>query len=144
ADPAGVLVAVASAVGIREEPGQPLLSTLLAALRPRHLLLLLDNCEHLLDACAALVEALLRACPKVTILVTSREALGLAGETIWRVPSLPVPDARQLPPLEALARVEAVRLFVERAQAVQPHFALTAHNAALVVQICRRLDGIPL
>jgi predicted ATPase len=135
---------VAGAVGVREEAGLPLRATLLAALRPRRLLLVLDNCEHLLDASATLVEALLRGCPQVTVLATSREALGIAGERVWRVPSLALPDGEHLPSPEVLAQVEAVRLFVERALAVQPHFALTAQNAPLVAQICRRLDGIPL
>jgi non-specific serine/threonine protein kinase len=143
-DAAGVPIAVAGATGIREEAGQPVTATLVAALRARHLLLMLDNCEHLLDACAAVVEALLRGCPQVTVLATSREPLGLAGETIWRVPSLALPDLDPLPSPEALAQVEAVHLFVERARAVQPHFALAAQNAALVAQVCRRLDGIPL
>jgi predicted ATPase/DNA-binding XRE family transcriptional regulator len=143
ADPAGVPAAVAAAVGVREEAGQPVLTTLIAALRRRRLLLVLDNCEHLLDAGAALVEALLRGCPQVRLLATSREVLGIAGETVRRVPSLALPDGEHLPP-EALAGFAAVRLFVERAQAVQPHFALTTQNASLVVQICRRLDGIPL
>jgi predicted ATPase/transcriptional regulator with XRE-family HTH domain len=143
-DPDGVPTAVAGAVGVREEAGQPLVATLVAALRPRHLLLVLDNCEHLLDACAALVEALLRGCPHVTVLATSREPVSLAGETSWRVPSLALPDSEHLPPPEALGQVEAVRLFVERALAAHPHFALTAHNAPLVAQVCRQLDGIPL
>jgi non-specific serine/threonine protein kinase len=144
ADPAGAPAAVAAAVGVREEAGQPLLATLMAALRPRRLLLILDNCEHLLDACATLVQALLRGCPAVTVLATSREGLGLAGETIWRVSSLSLPEGAHPPPPEALAQVEAVRLFVERAQAVQPHFAVMAQNATVVAQVCRRLDGIPL
>ena len=144
ADPAGVPAAVAAAVGVREEAGQPLLATLVAALRERWLLLVLDNCEHLLDAGATLVEALLRGCPHMTLLATSREVLGISGETVWRVPSLVLPDGPSLPPLDVLAKVEAVRLFVERALAMQPHFALTAQNAPLVAQACRRLDGIPL
>jgi predicted ATPase/transcriptional regulator with XRE-family HTH domain len=143
-DPALVPLAVAGAVGLREESGQALLATLVAALRSRQLLLVLDNCEHLLDASATLVEALLRGCPQVAVLATSREALGVAGETMWRVPSLALPSVQHLPPPEALAQGEAVRLFVERALAVQPHFALTAQNARVVAQICRRLDGIPL
>ena len=128
ADPALVPQAVAAAVGVREEPGRPLLATLADALRPRRLLLLLDNCEHLLDACARLADALLRACPHVTILATSREALGLAGETAWRVPSLAVPGRRGHAPRRTsrtLARYEAVRLFLDRAVAVQPGFRLT-------------------
>jgi predicted ATPase/DNA-binding XRE family transcriptional regulator len=143
-DAMGVPAAVAAALGVREEAGQSLLATLAAALRARRLLLVLDNCEHLLDAGAALVAALLRGCPQVSILATSREVLGIAGETVWRVPSLALPDAEHPPPLDALCRVEAVRLLVERALAVQPHFALTAQNARVAAQVCRRLDGIPL
>ena len=86
-------LSAATALGVREEAGQPLLATLVAALRARRLLLVLDNCEHLLEACAALVEALLRGCPQLPLLATSREALGIAGETAWRVPSLALPDA---------------------------------------------------
>jgi non-specific serine/threonine protein kinase len=144
ADPAGVPAVVADAVGVREEAGQPLLATLVAALRSRHLLLVLDNCEHLLDACGTLVQALLRGCPQVTVLATSREGLGLAGEIVWRVPSLALPDTGHLPAPETLSQVEAVRLFVERALAVQPHFAVTVQNAPVVAQVCQRLDGIPL
>jgi predicted ATPase/DNA-binding XRE family transcriptional regulator len=144
ADPAGVPAAVATALGIREEAGQPLLATLLAALCPRRLLLVLDNCEHLLDACAALVAALLHGCPQLAVLATSREALGIAGEGVWRVPSLALPELEPVPAPEVLAQVEAVRLFGERARAVQPQFAVTAQNARAVTQICRRLDGIPL
>ena len=94
ADPALVPQAVAQAVGVREEPGRPLLATLTDALRARRLLLVLDNCEHLLDACARLVDGVLRACPALRVLATSREALGIAGETAWRVPSLALPDRR--------------------------------------------------
>ncbi len=90
-DPAAVPQAVATVVGVREEPGRPLLATLCDALRPERLLLVLDNCEHLVGACAALAEALLRSCPDVRILATGREPLGLAGETVWRVPSLALP-----------------------------------------------------
>src|SRR5262245_42692350 len=118
ADPALVPQAVAAAVGVREDPGRPLLATLTDALRHRRLLLLLDNCEHLLDACARLADTLLRACPHVQILATSREALGIAGETAWRVPSLALPDPRDAehpPPPEALAQYEAVKLFIDRA-----------------------------
>jgi predicted ATPase/class 3 adenylate cyclase len=144
ADPALVPQAVAQAVGVREEPGRPLLATLADALRPRRLLLLLDNCEHLLDACARLVDALLRACPRLAVLATSREALGIAGEAPHRVPSLALPDAEHPPPVAALVQYDAVRLFAERAAVVQPTFAVTPENAAAVVELCRRLDGIPL
>ena len=95
-------------------------------------------------ACARLADALLRACPHLTILATSREALGIAGETAWRVPALALPDAADPPPVGALARSEAVRLFTERAAAAQPDFAVTAANAPAVAELCRRLDGIPL
>src|SRR5581483_792401 len=106
--------------------------------------LVLDNCEHLVDACARLADALLRACPALRILATSREALRIPGEITWRVPSLDVPDARRLPPLEELTACASVRLFVERARAGQSRFRLTADNALSVAQICARLDGIPL
>ena len=153
ADPALVPQAVAQAVGVREEPGRPLAATLTDALRPRRLLLVLDNCEHLLDACARLADTLLRAGPRLGLLCTSREALGIAGETVWRVPSLPVPGAGDgddgVPPPGApdaggLTRYAAVRLFADRAAAVQPGFAVTDDNAAAVAQVCARLDGIPL
>lgn len=144
ADPAQLPQTVAAALGVREQPGRPPEETLLAALRPRRLLLLLDNCEHLRDACARLAERLLRACADLRILATSREPLGLAGETARRVPSLALPDPHRLPALETLAQVEAVQLFVERAQAAHPPFALAAANATLVAAICARLDGIPL
>jgi predicted ATPase/class 3 adenylate cyclase len=152
ADPALVPQAVAAAVGVREEPGRPLPATLADALRPKRLLLVLDNCEHLLEACARLADAVLRACPHVRLLCTSREALGIAGETVWRVPSLPVPagagaagaPSPAAPTAGDVARSAAVRLFCDRAAAVQPGFALTADNAAAVGQVCIRLDGIPL
>jgi predicted ATPase/class 3 adenylate cyclase len=143
-DPALVLPAVAAAIGVREEPGQPLLTTLLAALRARRLLLVLDNCEHLLDACARLADALLRSCPHVRILATSREALGISGEVARRVPSLAVPSPDQLPPVDRLTEYAAVQLFVERAVAVLPTFAVTNQNAPALAQLCWRLDGIPL
>jgi non-specific serine/threonine protein kinase len=144
ADPTIVPLAIATALGLREEAGQPLSETLTTALRTRRLLLVLDNCEHLIEACAHLAATLLRACPELQILATSREPLGLAGETVWRVPSLLAPEPERLPPLEALTQYEAVRLFIDRAQAVQPRFALTERNAPAVAQVCRRLDGIPL
>ena len=113
-------------------------------LRTKHLLLILDNCEHLLDACATLAETLLHAAPHLQILITSREPPSIAGETTWIVPPLAVPDTPPLLDLEDLACCEAVHLFVDRARAAQPGFTLTARNAAAVAQICRRLDGIPL
>jgi hypothetical protein len=144
ADPALVQQSVAAVVGVRDAAGQSTVSAIAARLRGRRVLLVLDNCEHLLDACAQLVDALLRACPDVQVLGTSREALGLTGEVAWRVPSLPVPDPQHLPPLPELQNNPAVQLFVERAASSQPHFVLTERNAHAVAQICQRLDGIPL
>ncbi|MBV9852517.1 MAG: tetratricopeptide repeat protein [Armatimonadetes bacterium] len=136
--------AVAAAVGVREEPGRPLTETLAGALQPRSLLLVLDNCEHLLDACAALAAFLLGRCPRLRILATSQEALGVGGERAWRVPSLALPDQVTPRASDSLAQNESVRLFADRAALGQPGFALTAQNVSGVVQICRQLDGIPL
>lgn len=135
---------VATTLGVRELPGRSATVELADALRPRHFLLGLDNCEHLVDACAALADALLRACPRLTILATSREALGIAGETAWLVPPLSAPGADAPLCLHALAEYEAVQLFTERARSVLPAFELTDTNACAVARICRRLDGIPL
>jgi non-specific serine/threonine protein kinase len=143
-DPALVPQAVALALGIREAPDHPLLTTLAEALRARHLLLLLDNCEHLLDACTSLTSALLQTCGEVRILATSREMLGAQGEAIWRVPSLAFPEFEVSPSPEEVRQNEAVRLFVDRARAVAPDFAVTRANAPALAQVCRRLDGIPL
>src|SRR5262249_44188364 len=107
-------------------------------------LLVLDNCEHVLAACAELAEILLRRCPNLRILATSRERLGITGERTRRVPSLSLPDARSLPAPEDLMRYEAVRLFVERATESNPEFRLTHRNAHAVAEVCTRLDGIPL
>ena len=147
ADPALVPTTVAAAFDVRE---QAPLEALVDALRPRSLVLVLDNCEHLIDACAGLAETLLMACPELRILATSREALRVPGEVIWRVPplSLPpeLPDETQWPApnLEQLLENEAVALFVDRVRWVKPGFALTTSNAMAVAQICRRLDGLPL
>lgn len=144
ADPTLVPQTVASALGVREEPGRPLFATLSDYLSPKHLLLVLDNCEHLVEACATLANSLLRGCPKLRILATGREALGIAGEVAWRVPSLSLPFLHPLPPIESLTQYEAVRLFIERATAALPAFTVTNPNAPAVAQICHRLDGIPL
>ena len=142
ADPVLVPAAVATALGARERPGQPLTETLASHLHHRRMLLVLDNCEHLIDAVAALAEVLLRACPDLRVLATSREALGIPGEAVWPVPPLAAP------PLDdtalSLGGYEAVRLFVDRAVAAEPSFALTPATAPPVAEICRRLDGIPL
>jgi predicted ATPase/DNA-binding SARP family transcriptional activator len=144
ASPALVPQAVASALGVRDQQGEPLLTTLSDFLRPKSLLLVLDNCEHLVEACATLVEALLRACPNLRVLTTSREALGITGETLWRVPSLSLPETEESIETEALLNYEAARLFVERARLIHPDFQLTQPNAQSLAQLCRRLDGIPL
>jgi predicted ATPase/DNA-binding CsgD family transcriptional regulator len=144
ADPSLVPQAVASTLDVREQPGRLLTETLSDYLRSKKMLLVLDNCEHLIEACATLVEALLRSCPELCVLATSREALGITGEVAWPVPSLSLPDVRRLPDIESLPQYESARLFVERAVAVKPAFALTEQNAASVAQICYRLDGIPL
>jgi len=135
---------VATTLGVREQTDRPARDTLRAFLRPRDLLLALDNCEHLIDGCAALATDLLRACPGVRILATSREALRIAGETIWRVPGLAVPPADVRPEPASVLRFEAVQLFRARARASRPDFALTTVNASAVMQICQRLDGLPL
>jgi predicted ATPase len=128
-DPLLVPQAVASALGIPERADCTLTEALADLLRPRHLLLVLDNGEHLLGACARLIETLLRTCSQLRVLVTSREALTISGETIWLVLPLRVPDTYQLPPIERLLTYEAVELFIERARSVRPSFALTPENA---------------
>jgi predicted ATPase/class 3 adenylate cyclase len=150
-DPALVPHAVAAALSVSEEPGKNLTQTLAELLQPQHLLLIMDNCEHLLTGCAELAHALLRRCPNLQILATSRERLNIQGEQTYRVPSLAAPDPRALPPtlggqalVAAVAPFEAVQMFLSRAVLASSSFALTAENARLVAQICHRLDGIPL
>src|SRR5919112_523188 len=122
ADPSLVAQAVASTLGAREQPGRPLTEMLSGYLGSKKLLLVLDNCEHLIEACAELAEALLRSCPELCVLATSREALGITGEVAWPVPSLSLPDLRRVPETDSLSRYEAARLFVERAVALRPDF----------------------
>ncbi|HXT36906.1 MAG TPA: tetratricopeptide repeat protein [Chloroflexota bacterium] len=136
--------AVAQAVGLREEPRRSILATLTDHLTDKQLLLVLDNCEHQLEATAALVSAVLRLSPGVHLLVTSREALGVGGEVQYRVPSLSMPDPRRLPERDVLGSSEAIRLFVARARARLPGFELDERTAPAVVAVCARLDGIPL
>jgi non-specific serine/threonine protein kinase len=121
-----------------------MLVTLAEHLAARRLLLILDNCEHVLRACVDLVSRLLRACPRLVVLTTSREVLGLAAETVWRVPPLPVAEPGPVHRPEQVTCSEAAALFVERARAVQPNFAVTPRNAAALLEVCQRLEGIPL
>jgi predicted ATPase/class 3 adenylate cyclase len=144
ADPALVPQAIASALSLREKMGMTLMDVLIEHLCAHKNLLVLDNCEHLIEASAQITDRLLRHCPDLKILVSSREALGIAGEVSYRVPPLALPETQVKPDIEALRKVEAVRLFVERAQAVKTQFTLSSQNATAVTQICRRLDGIPL
>ncbi len=135
---------LANVLGVHEDQSRSLFTALQDHLQSKTILLLLDNCEHLLEACAQLADGLLHACPRLKILVSSREALGMAGEVSFRVPSLSLPDARHLPSLERLTQYDSVRLFIERAVAVKSDFIVANHNAPAVAQICSRLDGIPL
>ncbi len=139
-----VVSRVASVIGVEEEPGRPLLDTLADALRPRRLLLALDNCEHLIDSCARLCHRLLASSRGLRVLATSREPLRVAAETVWQVPplSLPQPDAAEAP--EELRRYGAIRLFCDRAEASLPGFALGPDNLPAVAALCRSLDGVPL
>jgi predicted ATPase/DNA-binding CsgD family transcriptional regulator len=143
-DPGPVPEAVARAVGLHETPGLSPAETVAKGVGERELLLVLDNCEHVVGACAGLADALLRSCPGLKILATSREALGVAGEVVWPVPPLSRPAAATDEDPGALSRYEAVRLFVDRAGTAAPGFALTEANAPAVAGICGRLDGLPL
>jgi predicted ATPase/class 3 adenylate cyclase len=143
-EPLLVAQATATTLGLKEEAGKALLQTVAAHLADQRALIVLDNCEHLLVASATLVDMLLRRCPGVRVVVTSREALGVAGEQSFRVPSLSVPEPGCAATTDALASFEAIQLFVDRATLARPEFALTDANALAVASICSRLDGIPL
>jgi non-specific serine/threonine protein kinase len=144
AAPGAAVGAVAAALRVQESPGRSMLDGLVAVLTDRDLLLVLDNCEHVVEATAELAEALLRRCPDLRVLATSRVALDVSGEVTWPVGPLAVPDLTRVPARPALARVPAVRLFVDRARAARPAFSLTDQNAEQVARIAVRLDGIPL
>jgi len=144
ADPDLVSQTIAAAVGVKLDPDAPPPNALGDALGARRLLVVLDNCEHVVDACAAAAETLLDSCPAVRVLATSREPLGCAGEAVFRVPSLALPPSGGGASAAALLDAPAVRLFVDRAGAVAPGFAVTERNAPAVIEVCRRLDGIPL
>jgi predicted ATPase/class 3 adenylate cyclase len=141
-DPAGVDDAVAAVFSVTARAGQSTVETLVEFLRSKQLLLVLDNCEHLLERAAALAAALARSCERLVILATSREALGVEGERLMPVPSLGLPGAGA--DLDTISKAEAVRLFAERAAAVKPDFTVTAENATAVTSVVRRLDGMPL
>ncbi|HEX6034357.1 MAG TPA: AAA family ATPase, partial [Anaerolineales bacterium] len=144
ADANYILSAIASTFQLRELQGVPLIDTVTDYLRGKQLLLVLDNCEHLIETCARLSEHFLQACPKLKIITSSREALGIDGETVYRVPSLSLPQDLQERDVRDLMQYEATRLFAERAVKANPGFTLTKDNAPHVTQICQRLDGIPL
>jgi predicted ATPase/class 3 adenylate cyclase len=129
-DPSYIITALANTLGLREVQGAPLLNIVMDYLRGKQLLMILDNCEHLVEACAQLADQLLHECPKLKIVASSREALGISGETVYRVPSL--------------ANEESTRLFADRATKAEPRFHLTEDNVSFIAQICSRLDGIPL
>jgi predicted ATPase/DNA-binding CsgD family transcriptional regulator len=142
-DPAQVAASIAAALPVARQGSFAAPAELAAAVRAKDLIILLDNCEHLIRGCAEVAECLLRGCPQVVILATSREPLGVPGEVTWRVPSLSFPAAGAAGVAE-LAGFEAVQLFVDRAGHARPGFELTGENAAAVAEICARLDGIPL
>jgi DNA-binding winged helix-turn-helix (wHTH) protein len=135
---------VAGVFGLQEQPRRSPLDMLAASIGEKHMLLIFDNCEHVIDASAYLAEILLQACPNLRILATSREALRVAGEAVWRVPSLSIPDMERLPSIVQALNFDAVHMFIEHAALAQASFVLTPENLQTVVSICRRLDGIPL
>jgi predicted ATPase/class 3 adenylate cyclase len=143
-DPARVPQMVATVLGLKEEPGRPIVETLTAHLKNKRLLLLLDNCEHLLDGCAQLTGALIRQSKDVKIVASSREALRVGGEQNFRVPSLSLPDPNQAHTPASVAPFEAVQLFADRALLCRPDFEVTHRNASALASVCYRLDGIPL
>ena len=144
ADSELVSQAVASVLGVKEAPGRPVLEALVGYSRDKRLLLILDNCEHVIQACANIAGTLLRAAPDLKIIASSREPLRISGETTYHLPSLSVPGIGDHATTDALLTFEAVRLFADRAAAVQPTFRVTQQNTEAIIQICNRLDGMPL
>jgi predicted ATPase/DNA-binding SARP family transcriptional activator/DNA-binding CsgD family transcriptional regulator len=136
--------ALAATLSVREQPGRPLLEALLDALRDKQMLLVLDNCEHLIYAAARLADSLLESCPHLRVLATSREPLGVRGELVWPVPPLSTPGTLESPTVEELKGYESARLFAARASTGHPDFELTVDNAEAVAQVCTRMEGIPL
>ncbi|CAN5588627.1 BTAD domain-containing putative transcriptional regulator [soil metagenome] len=143
-DPGLITRTVLTTLGAQETPGQAMVTTLQRFLRNRRLLLIMDSCEHLIEASADLAHRLLHACPHLRILATSRETLRVAGEATWLIPPLATPDPERLPPFRELLEVDAVRLFLDRAQERYPALVVNAERAASIAQICHRLEGIPL
>ena len=150
-DPALITQAVAAVIGVREYPGVELSQAVFEFLSSRHILLVFDNCEHLITDIARFVDILFRKCPRLTVLTTSREGLGILGEAIWTVPSLSLPiqkpwtdPASAQETVNLYLKSESVQLFMARVSAVSPEFTLTVENGAWVAEICRRLDGMPL
>ncbi|HLA06115.1 MAG TPA: adenylate/guanylate cyclase domain-containing protein, partial [Anaerolineales bacterium] len=144
ADPELIPQTILSAIGISEQAGRPPLELLKEYLHEKKTLIVLDNCEHLIEASAKVANTLLNAAPSLKVLASSREALGVKGELSYPVPSLSLPDPKHLPVIEQLSQYEAVRLFIDRALLVSPHFDMDKDNAPFIAQICFRLDGIPL
>lgn len=143
-DPELIPLTILSAMGASQQPGRSPIEILKDFLREKVVLILIDNCEHLIEASANMANILLNSAADLKILASSREALGVQGEALYPVPSLSLPDPNHLPAVEQLSQFEAVQLFIDRALLVQPHFAITNENAPSVAQICHRLDGIPL
>ncbi len=151
-EPTLITLSIAETLNLKEELSQPMLSTLINYLKPKNILLILDNCEHLIEESASLCQSLLNSCPNLKIVATSREGIGIIGETIWQTPPLSLPFATAYSDLtskpdslfESLRSSEAVQLLVERAKAVQPDFELRPQNSRAIAQICQSLDGIPL
>jgi len=143
-DPELISRTILSTIGVNEQAGRSHIELLKEYLHEKRSLIILDNCEHLIEASARLADLLLNAAPNLKILASSREALGVKGELAYPVPSLSLPDLRNLPIAEQLSQYEAVRLFIDRASLISPHFVVNKDNAPFIAQICHRLDGIPL
>ena len=139
-DPDAVPSAISAALGMAPQPGRAPLEALLDALGPQDILIVLDNCEHLIDACAKTADAIGRRCPRVHLVATSREPLGINGETIYRVPSLSVPAPGSVAPESS----DAIALFVDRARAQGAGLTVDEETGPVIVSVCRRLDGLPL
>ena len=142
--PSEVQAAVAGVLPVPVAQQQPSLEKVARAIADKRMLIILDNCEHVVEACARAAEILLKSCPGIAVMATSREPLQIPGETSWRVPSMVLPEETVPPTIESLAQYEAVQLFIERAMKARPNFLVTNDNAPAIAGICQRLDGIPL